>query len=459
MSLLPFAGGAIRLVPLSLRAGLALALGALALSGCVAPRGGGAPPPPRYLPPARPPAPPVAQPGAPAVSGEIRPPSRREVHPAVPLPPPLAQPSAGGNAAAMGVRAGPMVGDLGIGADEARAALAAFRLSCPSLVRRTDASGLTRAEDWREACSAATGWRDSDARGFFARYFETAVVGEGRSLVTGYYEPEIRASRERRPGYAVPIYGRPADLIDVDLGLFVPDLKGRTLRGQAKDGKLLLYPDRAAIEAGALAGRGLELAWAADPVELFFLQIQGSGRLRLPDGGVMRIGYASQNGREYVGIGGMLRDQGVKPPEGFSMQGIMAYLRAQPDGGKSIMDANRSFVFFRELTGPGPVGAMGLPVTGRTSVAADPAFVPLGAPIFLAVDKPEASGLWVAQDTGGAIKGANRFDTFWGAGDEARRIAGGMSARGQAWLLLPAGTVSRLNGGGESSGGGPASRR
>lgn len=417
-------------------------LSALALSACVSPGGrSGAPPIASHRPP------PATPSSSATVYGDITPPDRRAPHSVPPPPAPLPVVPVGDRASAMGVRPGPAVADLGILASEARAALAAFRLSCPSLIRRVDASGLTRGEDWRPACAAAAAWRDAEARDFFARYFEAAIVGAGRFLATGYYEPEIHASREERAGYRVPIYRRPADLIDVDLGLFAADLKGRKLRGQVKDGKLTPYPDRAAIEAGLLAGQGLELAWAADPVEFFFLQIQGSGRLRLPDGQIMRIGYDSQNGRDYVGIGGLLRDRGIKPAGGLSMQGIMAYLREQPDGGKSIMDANRSFVFFREIKGAGPIGAMGLPVTGQTSVAADPAFVPLGAPVFLNGDRPEANGLWVAQDTGGAIKGANRFDTFWGAGDEARRIAGGMSARGQAWLLLPIGTVARLNGG------------
>jgi membrane-bound lytic murein transglycosylase A len=143
----------------------------------------------------------------------------------------------------------------------------------------------------------------------------------------------------------------------------------------------------------------------------------------------------------------LLRDRGLIEPGKSSMQGIMEWLRAHPEEGRALMRENRSFVFFRELTGAGPVGALGLPVTGRTTVAADPAFVPLGAPVWLALDRPEASGLWVAQDTGGAIKGANRFDTFWGAGEEARRIAGGMSGRGEAWLLLPRGVLARLGGG------------
>ena len=432
-----------------------VAVAALAVGGCVGP---GDRMPPRE----------IAQPSAPASAlappeprfAEIAPPVRSLPRAIVPPAPaaPIDIPI-GDKAAAIGVRAGPAIAALGIQADEARSALAAFRLSCPSLVRRSDASGLTRAADWQPACAAAPGWRDADAASFFARYFEADVIGDGRAFATGYYEPEIAGSRERRAGYEVPIYRRPPDLIEADLGLFAPDLKGRKLRGQVKDGRLVLYPDRSAIVGGALAGRGLELAWAADPVEFFFLQVQGSGRLRLPDGRVMRIGYDTQNGRDYVGIGALMKSRGLLEPGQSSMQGIMAWLRAHPAEGAAIMNENKSFVFFRELTGAGPLGALGVPVTGRTSAAADPAFVPLGAPLFVTLDRPEASGLWVAQDTGGAIKGANRFDTFWGAGEEARRIAGGMSGRGQAWLLLPVGTAARLNGAAGMTDGGAAARR
>ncbi len=159
----------------------------------------------------------------------------------------------------------------------------------------------------------------------------------------------------------------------------------------------------------------------------------------------MRIGYDGQNGRDYVGIGKLLRDRGILGPGQLSMQGVMAYLRSDPVAGDAVMRENKSFVFFRELTNAGgPLGAMGYPVTGRVSVAADPAFVPLGAPVILQIDRTEANGLWVAQDTGGAIKGANRFDSFWGAGDEARTIAGGMSGRGRAWLLIPRIAAARL---------------
>jgi membrane-bound lytic murein transglycosylase A len=157
----------------------------------------------------------------------------------------------------------------------------------------------------------------------------------------------------------------------------------------------------------------------------------------------MRLGYDNQNGREYVAIGRLLRERGILPQGGASMAAIIAWMRANPDQGRALMRENLSYIFFKELTGPGPLGAMGLPVTPQGTVATDPLFVPLGAPVFLSMERPEANGLWVAQDTGGAIKGANRFDTFWGAGADATRIAGGMSANGRALILLPKGSAAR----------------
>lgn len=335
----------------------------------------------------------------------------------------------------------------GLSQEMADRALAAFRVSCPSLVKRSDASDLTEAEDWREPCEAAAS--TTDALQFFQNAFVAVRIGSGQALATGYYEPEIAAARSAGPGYAVPIYRRPPDLIEADLGAFSANLKGRQLRGRVRDGRFIPYADRAEIEAGSLAWRGLELAWAADPIELFFLEVQGSGRLRLPDGSIMRIGYDGQNGHAYTSIGKVMRDRGLLSPDKASMQGIMAWLRANPAEGRAIMQENKSYVFFRELTGAGPLGALGLPVTPRATVAADPRFVPLGAPVLLATDRDEANGLWVAQDTGGAIKGANRFDTFWGAGESAREIAGGMMARGMAQLLLPKRSVARLMSGAE----------
>lgn len=359
-----------------------------------------------------------------------------------PIVPPIVEPvkpPVPDNAALAGVRRGPEIGALAISQASSAASLAAFKISCPSLVKRMDASGLTRGSDWTAACTAASTWPDANASAFFAAHFEAAQIGEGQAFATGYYEPQIKGSRTKLPGYEVPIHSVPPDLLESN------PLTGEKGRGRLdENGQFVLYHDRAAIEDGALSGRGLEIAWAADPIELFFLHIQGSGRLLLPDGNVMRIGYAGQNGREYLAIGRIMRERGILQTGGTSMQHIVSWLRANPEEGKAIMRENKSYIFFKELTGPGPLGALGLPVTPRATVAADPKFVPLGAPVFLSLDRPEANGLWVAQDTGGAIKGANRFDTFWGAGDEAARIAGGMSGKGQAYILLPKGIIARL---------------
>ena len=319
---------------------------------------------------------------------------------------------------------------------DASRALQAFRTSCPVLLKRQDQSGLTGAQDCAAVCAEAATVAPANAAAFFRDRFDWVSVGQGKAFATGYYEPEIAGSRTPQPGY-IPIYKVPADLIRCTRA------DGQTGRGRIDEtGTCALYYTRAEIEDGILAGKGLEIAWAADPVDLFFLEIQGSGRVRFPDGSVMRLGYADQNGREYVAIGRLLRERGILPPGGASMQAIKDWMRANPDQGKALMRENLSYIFFRELTGPGPLGALNVPVSPRATVAADPKFVPLGAPVFLALDRPEAYGFWIAQDTGGAIKGANRFDTFWGAGVEATQVAGGMSANGVALILVPKGTAS-----------------
>ncbi|MGE5563875.1 MAG: murein transglycosylase A [Bacillota bacterium] len=319
----------------------------------------------------------------------------------------------------------------------AQRALAAFRTSCPVLVRRQDQSGLAQGQDWAPLCAQAATVTPGQAASFFRNSFDWVRVGDGKAFATGYYEPEIQGSRTPQPGYA-PIYMVPPDLVRCTR----PD--GTTGRGRIDEtGTCVPYFTRRDIEGGALAGKGLEIAWAVDPLELFFLEIQGSGRVVFPDGSSVRIGYAEQNGLPYTAIGKVMRDQGIFPPGGASMQAIKAWIRANPDQGREIMLQNASYIFFKVLNGPGPVGALNVPLTPRGSVAADPKFVPLGAPVYLAVDRAEAYGLWVAQDTGGAIKGSNRFDTFWGAGEEATRIAGGMAANGVAFILLPRGAAAR----------------
>ena len=319
---------------------------------------------------------------------------------------------------------------------DASRALQAFRTSCPVLLKRQDQSGLTGAQDWAAVCAEAATVTPANAATFFRDRFDWVSVGQGKAFATGYYEPEITGSRTPQPGY-IPIYRAPPDLTRCTRA------DGQTGRGRIDEtGTCTLYYTRAEIEDGILAGKGLEIAWAADPVDLFFLEIQGSGRVRFPDGSVMRLGYADQNGREYVAIGRLLRERGILPPGGANMQAIKDWMRANPDQGKALMRENLSYIFFRELTGPGPLGALNVPVSPRATVAADPKFVPLGAPVFLALDRPEAYGFWIAQDTGGAIKGANRFDTFWGAGVEATQVAGGLSANGVALILVPKGTAS-----------------
>jgi membrane-bound lytic murein transglycosylase A len=319
----------------------------------------------------------------------------------------------------------------------AQRALGAFRTSCPALVRRSDQSGLAQPQDWAPLCAAAASVAPEQAAAFFRNNFDWVRVGNGKAFATGYYEPEIQGSRTPQPGYA-PIYMVPPDLVRCTR----PD--GTTGRGRVDETRTCgPYYARADIDNGVLANKGLEIAWAADPVDLFFAEIQGSARVAFPDGTSIQIAYADQNGLPYTPIGKVLRDRGLLPAGGASMQSIKAWIRANPDQARALMEANASYIFFRVLNGPGPVGALNVPVTARATVAADPKFVPLGAPVYLAVDRPEAYGLWVAQDTGGAIKGPNRFDTFWGAGPDATRIAGGMSANGVAYILLPRGAAAR----------------
>ncbi len=354
--------------------------------------------------------------------------------------PPAAPPKPAARAAQLPILPAPLVVP-----GNAAAALAAFRASCPALLKREDGSGLTRPADWAAPCAAAATATDEPT--FFRDQFEGFIIGDAAAgFATGYFEPEIAGSRRRLPGYDTPLYRRPPDLVEADLGAFAADLKGRKLRGRVAGAALVPYPDRAAITAGALAGKGLELAWAADPYEAFFLEIQGSGRLRLPDGGIMRIGYDGQNGRDYVAIGRVLVQRGDLPKGGATMDTILAWLRSHPSDAPALLAANPSYVFFRELPAAsadaGPIGALGVALTPRISVAADPAFVPLGAPLLVETtlpDKQPLRALMVAQDSGGAIKGANRIDLFRGAGATARAEAGAQAAPARVIVLLPRG--------------------
>ncbi len=332
----------------------------------------------------------------------------------------------------------------GWGADNLAEAHGALLESCGALAKQPA---------WREACEAARALPAENAalRAFFETRFRPWRVvnpdGSTEGLVTGYYEPLLRGSRERSKSFSHAIYGVPDDLLVVDLGELYPELKNFRLRGRLDGRRVVPYWPRAELTPQAPALAGKALLWVADPVELFFLQVQGSGRVELPDGRRVRVGYADQNGHPYQSIGRWLVEQGELKLEDASMQGIQAWARANPKRLHELLNVNPSFVFFRELpdNGGGPPGALGVPLTPGRSIAVDPRAVPLGAPVFLATTQP-ASGqpmqrLVLAQDTGGAIKGAVRADFFWGFGAEAGAQAGRMRQKGEMWVLLPSALV------------------
>ncbi len=307
---------------------------------------------------------------------------------------------------------------------------------------------------WKPACAAAAQLTNPDnaqVRRFFERHFQPHALsdGEGQAegMVTGYYEPLLLGSRQRSAQFAQPVLGVPDDLLTIDLSAVFPELKNKRVRGRLEGNKVLPYWTRGEIvrQGGKLPAR--TLAWVDDAIELFFLQIQGSGRIQLPDGQLMRVNYADQNGHPYQSIGRILVERGDLKLEDASMQGIQAWARANPARLDELLNSNPSFVFFRELpsSNDGPLGALGVPLTAERSIAIDPRAVPLGAPVFLATTRPNSNEalqrLVMAQDTGGAIKGAVRADFFWGFGKEAGRQAGRMKQSGRLWVLLPIGVA------------------
>ncbi len=348
--------------------------------------------------------------------------------------------------------------------DDVSAALPALKRSCAALTKAEDDKPVGPAHiggmvgDWRAACLSANNIRDGDlvaARHFFETSFEPVRAENGKNaegLFTGYYEMALRGQRTPDAIYAYPIYRRPDDLITVDLGEFRADWKGQRIAGKVVSGKLKPYAPRAEIAGadltgGVLRGHNLELLWVDDPVDAFFLEIQGSGRVTLPDGSVMRLGYDAFNGHPYTAIGRDLIARGELTRETVSMQTIRSWLAAHPDQRASELAINQSYVFFRELHGDGPIGAEGVALTPGRSMAVDAEFLPLGVPLWLDLDDA-AEGrirrLVVAQDTGGAITGPVRGDLFWGYGAEAAEHAGTMKAKGGYYLLLPRVVVERM---------------
>jgi membrane-bound lytic murein transglycosylase A len=359
----------------------------------------------------------------------------------------------------------------GWAADRPAAALTALRRSCDKLTRLgddvpigPDAVGGT-ARDWQAPCAAAAavdGRDEAGARSYFERWFQPFLAGNNahpEGLFTGYYEPELHGSRTRSGRYTVPLYGRPADLVTVDLGLFREDWRGTSIAGRVQSGALRPYPTRAEITGGALRaqkrndGGPLELVWVDDALDAFFLEIQGSGRIVLDDGSLIRVGYAASNGQPYFAIGRELVTRGALTREDANMPAIRTWLAGHPQDAPTVMNKNASYVFFRALPPPaspddGPPGAQGVALTPGRSLAVDRKFLPLGVPIFVDAEDPliadvRLQRLFVAQDTGGAIRGPVRADVFWGHGAEAAERAGRMRSKGRYWIFLPLDVAQR----------------
>ena len=324
-----------------------------------------------------------------------------------------------------------------------------FVSGCTVLLER-----LATKPDWRDICIAARASEPRDApaaRSFFEQHFTAyelrTTAGGATALVTGYYEPLLHGSRERDDRYRYPLYGPPDDLLIVDLAQAYPELADKRLRGRLEGKRVLPYWARADIEAGRTMLAGKELFYVDDSLAAFFLQIQGSGRVELPDGSVVRVGYADQNGWPYRAIGKLLVEHGELSLEQVSMQSIRQWAKEHPQRLPSLLAENPSYVFFREVTPDsrslidGPSGTLGVPLNAGRAIAVDAGFIPLGSPVFLSTTRPSSGAplnrLTMAHDTGGAIRGPLRADFFWGFGDEAEREAGLMKQDGRMWLLWP----------------------
>jgi len=347
---------------------------------------------------------------------------------------------------------------VGWARDDHAAAFRTFLRSCDKILAQRSRRDLKRYlgahSDWRRICTAARshGGRVDrrSARSFFESWFEPVEIlpGGGHDLFTGYFEPEVEGAREPSPDYRVPLFRRPAELVKFSARAASKKSAKGLKYGHMVAGKPRPYLTRAAIEKGALSGRGLELVYLKDRVDAFFLHIQGSGRVRLSDGGVMRVAFAAKNGHPYTSIGSILVKWGEMTLQSASMQTIRAWLRNNPSRVDELLWSNASFIFFRELDNVspelGPVGAQGLPLTPGRSLAVDKAYHSFGAPMWVETKAPEGNTrlrpwhrLVIAQDTGSAIKGPLRGDIFFGSGDAAGAIAGRMKSPGRLFVLRP----------------------
>ena len=321
------------------------------------------------------------------------------------------------------------------------AALETFLNSCRAISKR---------EEWAQVCSEVLFIASGDeqaARQFFEKFFTPWQLinedGSETGTITGYYVPEMAGSRSPDEIYKYPLYAQPEDLLTIDLGEIYPELSDYRLRGRVDGNRVIPYFERGEIDGTANPLAGNELFWVADPVESFFLHIQGSGRILLPDGEKVMLNYANQNGHPYRSIGKLLLEREAMSRDQMSMQNIRRWVNENPEAGRKLLDENPSYIFFRALEAgvESPPGALGIPLSAERSLAVDRRTIPLGAPVFLAASWPNTqeplNRLMVAQDTGGAIKGRVRADFFWGMGAEAGALAGRMKQQGRLWVLLP----------------------
>lgn len=343
----------------------------------------------------------------------------------------------------------------GLAKDSLAASWPAFLVGCRALAKRASYDAV-----WKTPCTAAgsvDGKDEAAVRAFFMTHFSPYRVavdgGSDTGLVTGYYEPLLTGSRTPRDPYKVPLYGRPDDLLVVDLGSLYPELENKRVRGRVVGHRVVPYASREEIERNPAAMPAKPLAYVSDPVEAFFLEIQGSGRIALDDGTVLRLNYADQNGHPYRSVAAVLIERGELTRERASMQAIRSWVQAHPDEMRALLDSNPSYVFFREVPAPapgsldaaidGPQGSLGVPLLAKRTIAVDARFIPLGTPVWLATTRPLSDEplerLVMAQDTGGAIRGPVRADFFWGFGAEAGSEAGRMRQGGRMWILWPKG--------------------
>jgi membrane-bound lytic murein transglycosylase A len=346
--------------------------------------------------------------------------------------------------------------------DHVAEAIPVFARSCEAIMKKPDASfGVAgTVHDWQAPCAALAQNQPTDnqaAREFFEHWFRPYATSGNNGedgLFTGYYEADLRGSWTKTDRYQYPLWAKPRDLVSADLGKFKTDLKGQHIVGKVDQADFVPYDERAEIEQNSLDQRARPLLWVDDQVDAFFLGIQGSGRVHMTDGETVHVGYDGTNGRPYVAIGRALTKMGefasfgcagsagstAKNCTPITMQLLRGWLEEHPDRAQQVMNLNPSYVFFHMLDTQGPIGSENVALTPLRSLAVDPAFVPLGAPVWLATETPEGEPfdhLLVAQDTGGAIKGAVRGDVFWGAGPTAEKEAGAMQSQGRYFLLLP----------------------